>query len=47
LVCPSVGGFYYFYVPKTYEAKATIEMATVADEPVEITSVFLGKMMLP
>jgi hypothetical protein len=30
-----------------YEAKSTIEMATVVDEPLEIPAVFLGKMMLP
>ena len=34
-LCLLAGGVYYFTVPKMYEASATIEMATVAGEPVE------------
>ena len=41
------GGFYFFSVPKMYEASATKEMATVAGEPVETPEVLLEKMKLP
>ena len=47
LVCLLAGGFYYFSVPKMYEAVVTIEMATVAGEPVEGPNVLLEKMKLP
>ena len=46
-VCLLAGGVYYFSVPKMYEATATIEMATVAGEPVEPPAVLLEKMKLP
>ena len=46
-VCLLAGGAYYFSVPKMYEASATIEMATVAGEPVESPAVLLEKMKLP
>jgi hypothetical protein len=46
-VCLLAGGAYYFSVPKMYEASATIEMATVAGEPVETPAVLLEKMKLP
>jgi hypothetical protein len=45
--CLLAGGVYYFFVPKMYEATATIEMATVAGEPVESPAVLLEKMKLP
>ena len=45
--CLLAGGIYYFFVPKMYEASATIEMATVAGEPVEPPAVLLEKMKLP
>ena len=47
LICLLSGGVYYFFVPKMYEASATIEMATVAGEPVESPAVLLEKMKLP
>ena len=47
LICLLAGGVYYFTVPKMYEATATIEMATVADQPVEAPAVLLEKMKLP
>jgi hypothetical protein len=47
LICLLSGGVYYFSVPKMYEASATIEMATVAGEPVETPTVLLEKMKLP
>ena len=47
LVCLLAGGAYYFSVPKMYEASATIEMTTVAGEPVETPAVLLEKMKLP
>ena len=47
LICLLAGGVYYFSVPKMYEATATIEMATVAGEPVESPAVLLEKMKLP
>ena len=47
LACLFAGGIYYFSVPKMYEASATIEMATVAVEPVETPAVLLEKMKLP
>jgi ElaB/YqjD/DUF883 family membrane-anchored ribosome-binding protein len=47
LVCLLAGGTYYFFVPKMYEASATIEIATVAGEPVESPAVLLEKMKLP
>ena len=47
LICLLSGGAYYFSVPKMYEASATIEMATVAGEPVESPAVLLEKMKLP
>ena len=46
-VCLLAGGAYYFSVPKMYEASATIEMATVAGEPVESPAVLLEKMKVP
>ena len=46
-VCLLAGGVYYFSVPKMYEASATIEMARVAGEPVEVPAVLLEKMKLP
>ena len=46
-LCLLAGGVYYFSVPKMYEASATIEMATVAGEPVETPTVLLEKMKLP
>ena len=46
-VCLLASGAYYFSVPKMYEASATIEMATVAGEPVETPAVLLEKMKLP
>jgi hypothetical protein len=47
LICLLSGGVYYFFVPKMYEASATIEMAKVAGEPVESHAVLLEKMKLP
>ena len=47
LICLLTCGVYYFSVPKMYEASATIEMATVAGEPVESPAVLLEKMKLP
>ena len=47
LICLLSGGVYYFSVPKMYEASATIEVATVAGEPVESPAVLLEKMKLP
>jgi LPS O-antigen subunit length determinant protein (WzzB/FepE family) len=47
LVSLLAGGVYYFSVPKTYEASATIEMARVAGEPVESPVVLIEKMKLP
>ena len=47
VVCLLAGGTYYFSAPKMYEATASIEMATVAGEPVESTAVLLEKMKLP
>lgn len=47
LICLLSGGVYYFSVPKMYEASATIEMATVAGEPVKSPAVLLEKMKLP
>ena len=46
-VCLLAGGAYYFSVPKMYEATASIEMATVAGEPVEMPKVLLEKIKLP
>jgi hypothetical protein len=46
-VCHLAGGVYYFPVPKMYEASATIEMVTVAGEPVENPAVLLEEMKLP
>jgi len=47
LVCLLAGGANYFSVPKMYEASATIELATVAGQPVESPAVLLEKMKLP
>ena len=47
VVCLFAGGIYYFSIPKMYEATATIEMATLAGEPVEAPTVLLEKMKLP
>jgi hypothetical protein len=47
LICLLAGGVYYFYVPKMYEASATIEMAMVAGELVETPAFLLEKMKLP
>ena len=47
VVCLFAGGIYYFYIPKKYEAFATIEMARVAGEPVETPALLLEKMKLP
>lgn len=47
LVCLGVGAAYYFSTPKLYEATATITMATVAGEPVEVPTLLLEKMKLP
>jgi len=47
LVSLLAGGVYYFFVPKMYEALASIEMATFAGEPVETPVVLLEKMKLP
>lgn len=47
VVCLLAGGAYYFLSPKMYEATVTIEMATVAAEPVETPAVLLEKMKLP
>jgi hypothetical protein len=47
VVCLFASGIYYFSTPKMYEASATIQMATVAGEPVETPAVLLEKMKLP
>ena len=47
ILCLFAGVFYYFSVPKIFEATATIEMAKVAGEPVEAPEVLLEKMKLP
>jgi hypothetical protein len=47
LVCLLVGGVYYFYAPKMYEASAVFGMATVAGEMVETPAVLLEKMKVP
>ena len=45
--CLFAGGIYYFFIPKMYEATATIEMAKVAGELVETPAALLEKMKLP
>ena len=47
LACLLAGGFYFYFIPKKYEASATIEMARVAGEAVENPTILLEKMKLP
>ena len=47
LICLLLGIAHYFTVPKMYAASASIEMATVAGNPVEAPSFLLEKIKLP
>jgi hypothetical protein len=42
-----MGAIFYFYFPSSYEAKATLQMAQVANNSVETPILFLEKIKLP
>ena len=47
LICLIIGASYYFVAPNKYEATATIQMALVAGQAVEIPQVLIEKVKLP
>jgi len=47
VVCFVMGAIFYFYLPSSYEAKATLQMAQVANNSVETPTLLLEKIKLP